>query len=419
MAMNATDDLISLTSDEAATPPPARPVLAPSPAILGPPTFGVMGKAKPHGNGGGDSFADLMTLMRTKPSYTQAHTQFRSPVPVPVPVTNDMTFSAALTYRSTSDISPTLIDTDTDPDSDEQDLDRRLASLRAEVAAVKLQETETEHPVVRVTQGVWDTMMAEISSLKNELCDRDVSVGKLRYQLTANKDYKAAMGRELNHKEAELYKKDLEIHVLQEKLSKYEATLSELEQCKAELGYLRTTKSNEETHVKNERLIKQRDQKLHEANNLILKWQDRYEDLRESLPSRKAFQDLQAELTKKSKEVDLHRERHRHTNRHLELALVNLQKSKDGMSLRGAYHLIVPSGKTTLPKLVFPCIECFMKNGDCDDKNQCQNCENSGEKCARFRCSIRHITLDCQETPCRLLHDANGWVMLKQQRSQW
>jgi hypothetical protein len=438
--------------------------------------------------------------------------------------------SSPSTLESRADQSATLAETE----FEEDDTERRLRDLGAQMAAFDmaaapdsppLSELATDYhssppsmcreieekPIVRVTQDVWNSLMVQITNLKKEKmdmfeklrrtqhmqmhCAKDSSqqgdshtIAELRYQISANKTYKTEMGRMIIQKDDELCKKDIDVKVLQENLTKSEeqamATArviaskdkeisqltfnhqkaievlqqkfaeatrvisskdkeiaqfpsnspkqqtsnqaKEIDNLKLQIARLQNTSSDQakraqnliETQSHRERRIKQLEEQLIESQDSLNKFMDKYEKLQESLPSRHAQEVLQVKLSEKSAEADRFRNDIRLLNRRFELSQQNLKKAEGTAALRGAAHLIVPAN-TTLPQMVFPCIECFTKNLDCDNGTRCKQCTLSGQECARWRCSIKHITQDCDEAPCRFLHDVNGWVMLRQKRAQW
>ncbi|KAF2679943.1 hypothetical protein K458DRAFT_460441 [Lentithecium fluviatile CBS 122367] len=358
-------------------------------------------------------------------------------------------------------------------------------------------------PIVRLTQAVYNSIMDQISRLQKDKtealmkvsaiqrdldqlgeCDRDASstVGKLRYQLESNKDYKAAMGREIRQKDIELYKMEMEIDSLKSKVVEFEALQLKLERLNGELNYLKTSMANEEdshvsaiaqltaakdeetaelkaakneeiaaketeiaslkaavarnqafvsdhatraknvgdTQAQREKKIKQLEDRLLEEQEICNNLRDEVELLRESRPSREQVESLQEELRARRSEI------HRQKN---EIKLLNkrcefkdqaiIKKTNPKIGLRGAAHLVIPSSNTRLPKYVFPCIECFAKNIDCDHSSRCQNCARDDEKCARWRCGVLHATGDCNPFSCTFVHDANGWLMTRGPRPQW
>jgi hypothetical protein len=344
---------------------------------------------------------------------------------------------------------------------------------------------DENEPVVRLTQPVYTSIMTQYSVLQNknkELRDKnstlqrrledlsedkgDVSstVGKLHYELEANKDYKAAMGRDIRQKDIELYEKDMEIVRLGSKVAESEMLQKQLERLNGELGYLRTSKTNEEiahtraiaqvtaskdkeitdlkaavarsqtfisghttraqnlidTQALREKRIKQLQNELGEEQATCEQLRDEMEKVRESLPSLERLKTLQDQLHTRTSEFDRQKNEFKHLSRRYELLQEAMTKAQDETkSLKGAAHLIVPSVNTRLPKLVFPCMECFLKNVDCDDSSRCHNCTQGDEQCARWRCAMRHVTHSCNQVPCRFVHDRNGWLVMNGPRPQW
>lgn len=87
--------------------------------------------------------------------------------------------------------------------------------------------------------------------------------------------------------------------------------------------------------------------------------------------------------------------------------------------LRGAAHLVVPILSGKLPRTVISCSECYANNLPCDSNTRCRNCRERDTLCARWNCSLKYRFGECPLTPCRLLHDNQGWLILKEARPQW
>lgn len=342
-----------------------------------------------------------------------------------------------------------------------------------------------DEPVVRCTQTVWDALVAQTAALKKDKmdaleqlaalrrdlnkhsdCERQVgsTIGKLHYQLEANKDYKAAMGRVIREKDMELYKKEMEIDGLTTKVADMEALQKALDESNAELKFLRTNKTSEEdahrrilaqvtaskekenadlkaatahskatmsdhatraqnlvdTQNKREKKMTQLQNELDLERDLTAKLRDQLDALKEGLPSQKELEDLRQELAKQRATSDRQRNELRVMERRLDLSNKSFQKVESGIAhLRGAAHLIIPNTATRLAKNVFPCMECFVANKDCDSKSRCYNCTLNDVPCARWRCSMKHILQECKEMPCKFLHDNNGWLVTREQRPQW
>jgi len=379
---------------------------------------------------------------------------------------------------------------------------------------------EDDGPIVRLTQAVYASIMAQISTLQKEKAEalkrigvlqrelhertegvRDVSgtVGKLHYQLEANKDYKAAMGRDIRQRDIQLYKADLQIDSLKAKVADMDAMQKKLERLTAEVDYLRISKTTEETSLtrliaaeeeiarvtaikdkeiaritvsmdkeiariattkdktishqeseleelktaatrsqsvvsdhatraqnlvdtqaQREKKIKQLQEKLLEEMDTNNTLRDEIEVLRESLPSQNKLDKMQEELRCKTSDLDRQRNENKTLNQLYARTQKHLTKVQDeSKSLKGAAHLIIPLPTTRLPKLVFPCMECFLKNIDCDAQSRCHNCIQGDEQCSRWRCALRHVSGSCNQVPCRFVHDVNGWLVANGPRPKW
>ncbi|KAF2002062.1 hypothetical protein P154DRAFT_150795 [Amniculicola lignicola CBS 123094] len=137
--------------------------------------------------------------------------------------------------------------------------------------------------------------------------------------------------------------------------------------------------------------------------------------------------DLEEKLKEKTTEASrLQNENHqlKHLLRTKDATISNLEKQVDRLSdngkiYRNAAHLVKPSDNANIPRTVVACMECYSKNSTCDSKTKCHNCTESGSLCLRWRCSQFHVHKRCESQPCRLYHNSDGWVMLKQARPEW
>ncbi|KAF1978784.1 hypothetical protein BU23DRAFT_188465 [Bimuria novae-zelandiae CBS 107.79] len=314
-------------------------------------------------------------------------------------------------------------------------------------ALAKLSTLEREEHLRRQTKG-----------------DNSSELDQLRYRLEVNQDYKAAMSRDIRQKDAEICKKELEIEDLRKQVVEMDVVRKQVEQLHAEIHYLRVEaeqkgadagsftqliefKDQEITRLKEviHRIQGQlsshqtradnlaetqaaREKKLRQTKQQLETIEDSKERLLDDLdnfktqiaPLKSKLKDLELQLREKTSSCDRMRNDLRHTERRLEITNKALHKVENHLHLKGAAHPIVPSDTTKLPRLVLPCMECFAKNIPCDSNSRCQNCLVHGEKCLRWKCSQMHILRDgCQEFPCMLNHDQNGWLMLKQDQPQW
>ncbi|KAF2440156.1 hypothetical protein P171DRAFT_119158 [Karstenula rhodostoma CBS 690.94] len=312
---------------------------------------------------------------------------------------------------------------------------------------------------------------AKVASLERDwnlrhqaMGDSSSELDELRYRLQLNKDHKAMMNRDMRQKDAELLNKDLEINSLKKQAADWVAMREQCEKLQAEVDYLRTevermesdngqlkqivtfkdqeivelkeslahskTKMTDhqqraenlvDTQNTREKKLKRLEKQLSDAQDTEEKLLDKIELLKtEIYPLTMQAKDLDSQLREKTSSCDRMRNDLRHVEKRLEVTSKALHKVENHQQLKGAAHSIVPNDQTKLPKLVLPCLECFARNVTCDASSRCQNCTMSGEKCHRWKCSQVHILRGgCQDFPCLLEHDANGWLMLKQEQPRW
>ncbi|KAJ4299672.1 hypothetical protein N0V90_004918 [Kalmusia sp. IMI 367209] len=294
-------------------------------------------------------------------------------------------------------------------------------------------------PIVRCTESVWENMMKQLSTHKQDKMDalpkvtsmeRDEhqccpkgddsnELAQLRYRLEVNKDYKAAMSRDIRQKDDLLCKQELEIDALKKEVADMEILQEQLGKLRAEVEYFRTSATEEkeasarslaqimsshdkeianlkddaarseakisshqsraenlaDTQAMREKKLRQTEKQLETAQDEKLKLLDEIDDLKSMIrPLQQRLKDSETQLREKSSGCDRMRNDLRHTEKRLEFTMKALNKVENHNQLKGAAHLIVPNEKTKLPKLVLPCMECFVKNIDCDSRSRCQNC---------------------------------------------
>ncbi|KAF2186702.1 hypothetical protein K469DRAFT_749732 [Zopfia rhizophila CBS 207.26] len=86
-----------------------------------------------------------------------------------------------------------------------------------------------------------------------------------------------------------------------------------------------------------------------------------------------------AELEAKVKEKESEASRLLNDKQNLQKQLENKEAlcrklENDRKVLRGAAHLVQPAQGSRLPKTVFQCVECYVKNLQCDNAARCRNC---------------------------------------------
>ncbi|KAH9860913.1 hypothetical protein IAQ61_010649 [Plenodomus lingam] len=320
--------------------------------------------------------------------------------------------------------------------------------------------------------------------LKNSRGEDDevgTRVGLLKYQNEANRTQKADMGRALSEKELKIKTQQLEIDDLQLKLIKVETEAQAISSIIGERDYLRDTLSSvhdqhakaleevttckdqeleqirntlrevqatlaqvtserdaasrarlntsnqaarEENLVekltKRERINTDLRQKILEEQLRVTQLEDEVEDLRARLCKDKR-EELEQQLREKTSLCDRQRSQLKMAEQHLKISEARVMRvSNNGDALTGAAHLVVPHANTKLPKNVVSCSECYANNLTCDAHAKCRSCGERDTPCARWRCSLKHKLGTCPLVPCKLPHDAQGWLMLQREaRPQW
>lgn len=302
--------------------------------------------------------------------------------------------------------------------------------------------------------------------------DLSRELGQLRYQLDQSRRYKSQMGEDIKQKDIDIRKKELEIGRLQSTVEAKDVALRDQEKLIEEIEYLRnnvrhtdkatgaasmlnkdnarmkaviaeqeakiaeleaalarsqTRESDQTTRAQNlaqtqthrEKRMKQLQENLIVKDDKINRLEDEADALRQQIPNEDVVAQLRASLREKSADCDRQRNELKMMKKRYELAQQSLLKIENKTHIKGAAHLIVPNKNTKLPTTVLPCIDCFVKNMDCDSQAQCHHCAARDEKCARWRCSVRHITQECSQSPCRFLHNHDGWLISREQRSVW
>ena len=166
-----------------------------------------------------------------------------------------------------------------------------------------------------------------------------------------------------------------------------------------------------------EKLLCQTQERYAAEHTKVEELEDRLEDLQRKLTQ---VDDLQSTLREKSSECDHFRAKLKNQEKMIEEYRQRVLRASDnGAALRGAAHLVKPQSNTKLSTLVLGCSECYAKNITCDNRARCRYCTENNEKCARWRCSLKHILGICPDMPCRLPHDDSGWLLQADPRPQW
>jgi hypothetical protein len=334
-------------------------------------------------------------------------------------------------------------------------------SMGKEVDTLKKQKRHMENQLVSIQR--------QHNAHLDEPHDVGMQLGKLRYQNEANRDQKASMGRALAQKDVEIKKSQLDIDILRKKIVDLEAEINQCGQIRGEAELLRTTlKDKNATHTREletsataiaeleetiERLTLDRDAAVRaqahagdhvtRAQNLVdtlakrekvildhrqqimdeklrsTYLEDEVEHLREKL-DQENLDDLKEKLREKTSQCDRYRTQLKGTEQQLKLSQTRLKISMDGgEALKGGAHLVAPNTKSTLPRVVMSCSECYALNLPCDNGARCRSCTEGNRTCARWRCSMKHKLGECHMTPCVLPHDSQGWLIMPDPRPEW
>ena len=342
-------------------------------------------------------------------------------------------------------------------------MDRDLEALKAERRALELKVARLEKAKQIAPQQAVD--------YNDEL---QTQIGKLQYQNEANKIQKATMARTLSEKDMEIKQLQLKLASVEQRAETAKNATTDYAQVVEERDYLQDTLNNDRaegsrlltdlTNAKNREIetLSKKIEDLQEALNRAIvaasastqseeykalaenrlarltqcekqlsalknkygtehtkvnDLEDWVEDLRGKLSQ---VGDLQGQLNEKSRECERFRTNLRKQEKVVEDYKQRIMRvSHDGKALRGAAHLVVPKADTRFSHLVLGCAECYTKNITCDDKARCRHCTENNEKCARWRCSLKHVLGQCPNVPCSFPHESDGWLLATERRPQW
>lgn len=306
--------------------------------------------------------------------------------------------------------------------------------------------------IVRVTQASWASIGNNLRDLTKEKHALEVQVAKLELQIQKHDQSEPATNGlgcqnesglgQTNDMAQTLKQKEIEIEDLNRKVADLQNQLMGSQEVKkdADLGHVAM---EEEVRKLNDGQSGQHyAQELQRLTNAIVKKEKLNANLRHDLLKEQIkVHDLEDEVERlrervKQEDIDALKERlrektsqcdrHRSEVRSTEQQLLRVQKTlrelteKDGRAvLTGGAHLVIPNPRTKLPSTVIACSECYATNNECDDNAKCRRCLEDDKTCARWRCSVKHKTGECDLTPCPLTHDSQGWLKLAAARPEW
>jgi hypothetical protein len=226
--------------------------------------------------------------------------------------------------------------------------------------------------------------------------------------------------------------KDLEIAELRQSLTRMEQKDKECQMIAEDRdkllheqnrlqNYAHDLKSLRDTLMKKERVITEMKANLEAEKSQNKHLTQRLQDFNYKPQTHEKIIDLEQQLRNKTAEASRYCNDLYHANQRFENSQKIIARLSDQSGvLRGSAHLVIPQVNAKLPKTVLGCIECYVKNLHCDHSGQCSNCIGNGEKCRRWRCSLRHASgIPCDMLRCNLKHDTNGWLTMSSERPQW
>jgi hypothetical protein len=309
--------------------------------------------------------------------------------------------------------------------------DLRQKDIELYKATTEIDMLESKVADMEAMQKQLERLKIEVEYLRTTKDANDAALNDAVARATASKDEECA--RLVAEKEKEAARttaaKNSELKLMLDTKEKLIASMEkEVRELKMAASRSQSAVSDHATRAQNlvdtqtqrEKKIKLLNARLDEEMDVSNTLRNQLEILQESLPSRHQLEKAKEDLRNKTIECDRQRGEAQKMTKLLERAQQSLVRAHDeNTSLKGAAHLIIPNAMTKLPKLVFPCIECFTKNLNCDSHSRCHNCVEKDEKCARWRCALKHVLGACNQTPCKFVHDHNGWLVLNEPRAQW
>jgi hypothetical protein len=309
--------------------------------------------------------------------------------------------------------------------------DLRQKDIELYKATMEIDKLQSKVADMEAIQKQVERLKAEVEYLRTTKDANDAALNDAVARATATKDAECA--RLVVEKEKEVARttaaKNSELKLMLDAKEKLIASMEKkVRELKMAASRSQSAVSDHATRAQNlvdtqtrrEKKIKLLNARLVEEMDVSTGLRNQLEILQESLPSRHQLEKAKEDLRNKTIECDRQRGEAQKMTKLLERAQQSLVRAHDeNTSLKGAAHLIIPAPTTKLPKLVFPCIECFTKNVDCDSHSRCHNCVEKDEKCSRWRCAVKHVLGACNQTPCRFVHDHNGWLVLNEPRAQW
>lgn len=356
-----------------------------------------------------DSFAGLVNLFRDKQPISQDQQKTQELVRNDSVVIETFDLLGLCQSLESDNISeddwPSLNVTSCDSSSSSGDLCSNFADFSinqtepaspVELGPMTVNNMEAQLTVLRATQH---------PDLPNQPDDEsDRSVGELQYQVKASKKYLSGMRNEIRQLQIEGQSKDQDIQALKAQITDQNRVLQEVERWKAIIAQY------EDQHESCEKNIKELKEQAGHTNNHIHELDLKHKSVQ--LLANQKDQQLE-ELQNQLSSTDTIRNQNRILQKQVSNNAKIMQKLEAGKALKGAAHLVVPSSNERLPEEIFPCINCFVKDLKCNHQSTCVECQDSKSPCARWRCSIRHITGECLELPCQLKHDDAGWLVYK------
>ncbi|KAF2119675.1 hypothetical protein BDV96DRAFT_350945 [Lophiotrema nucula] len=305
-----------------------------------------------------------------------------------------------------------------DVDEKDNEIARLQTQLKfAEKESRRTQSLQGERDNI---QHILTTKEAELRTMTNILTEKEKQLFSLRTAV----DSQGGQFNEQNKRlQDDLDRTEQELVAMKSSCAKKEQLIKELGEERDKL----INKPKDGAERTQEAILAQKAARIDSLHEEINKEKSKNEflsariiKLQANTQSQDVVKKLEEEKKMKSAEVSRLRQELMKKEKELEGSRATALRITDGgKSYRFAATLVVPSVKAKLPKTVFSCLHCYSKNLQCDNHARCQNCNDAGENCQRWRCTAHHLLKQCATVPCDLTHTPDGWLMTREERPQW
>ena len=357
------------------------------------------------------------------PAQTTSSLQLEEPVVrMSVPVWDDMWTKLKMVEREKQALETQIAKTKKQAksrfDNDQVDLQTEIGKLKYQNEVSKTQKASMAQALSGKDSRV-EQLQLELGNA-NERLQAALGAAVIPTKILQERDYfrTESKGARLDnsHDLAKTESKDVKIQELSEQVDKlqealHQAANNQTEDYKA-LAERRLNQLNER-----EKLLRSTKEKYATEHTKVCGLEGEVEDLCHQLSK---VSDLQVQLSEKSRTCDQLRTSLKKVEKQVAAYEHALNRATNvSKALQGASHLVKPKEGTKLSTRVMACAECYAKNLTCDDKPMCRNCSESNEACARWRCSLRHVMERCPRVPCTFPHEADGWLLVPEDRPDW